>query len=165
MKGIWKSEPLDNIQRGDYLVISGCNREVTNPRFPYDIVEPSFSGRPFLVLEVGLPFISWWDGQSRGSFDLREIQVRKVSKAYALSLFGPADLFPFVGSSPLLPRKVSQRRPRKQKGSCPRCEEGHMRRETFIEKGPEAKDRGWRKLCEECGYVEGTPLTKGKGKR
>lgn len=152
---VWNGDPLDSLVRGDCIVVSDLTSEIRSDQFPHQVIEPRFTGNPFLIMEVALPFISVWNGKERSAIDLRQMIVRKVSHAYARSLFAPSTESPVDTDGKQLKHLTSavlrKRKKKVKKGNCKACARGEMRKQTLY-------GGVWKPMCELCGHIQGSPI-------
>ena len=140
--------PPDDLRPGQYIALVRA-KDDDAPVSPFDFFGPPkrstdrIDGRPLEILAISLPFLCVTDGRRRFGIDLRQYDVKRVTRQYAEHLWPERrqEVRQFKG----------KRRERKEKpdGSyCQRC--GSRLIQAY-----DIRNRVWRIACRDCGFDGG----------
>ena len=123
--------PVDDLNVGDTVAVVG--HKAAHKRCG------DFSGHPWVVMAISLPFIALHDGNEVQSLDVRAWDVKKISKDYAHAMSGSLET---VSIPPAIAEDV-----------CPNCGDRYC--ERLVEVG-KRKRRQWNWYCRTCHHDGGS---------
>jgi predicted RNA-binding Zn-ribbon protein involved in translation (DUF1610 family) len=145
----------DDLKPGIFVALVGYKREHTVQRgFLLLDVGPDqvhYDGRPLEILETSLPFLAVTDGRKTFAVDLREWDVKRVSKRYAQAMW-PEKEGQRQGRGPGRRRQRISRQEPVETHTCPRCGTRMVER-LSLSTIPD--QHGWFLVCPQCDYNAG----------
>lgn len=163
--------PIEDIHPGQFICVVRDKRldDQSHPQPPRFAM--SYSGRPVEVIAISLPFIAVTNGRFTDSIDVRDFDVKVVTKEYAIAMLSRINDTPGVSRA----KKIRKHRERQKRiaeakfdsvmgivhqpheRDCPRCGERMVRRRTYSQNCSAAIPNslptgGWMMVCKQCGF-------------
>jgi len=150
---------LEYLQVGNFVVITKClDEEAYAPRrksSPWPFVEDGderepikYDGKPYRIIEIGLPFICVTDGQRVFALDSRAWQFQKVSTLYAQAMTAAHCETAHEKQQRSTLLLGGQQTQSLDVRACPKC--GNRMIEQSVAGRP-----GWFIVCKDCGHNGG----------